>query len=90
MPWPDRPRADPHPAAGGTTWDKTPRLPQVSAYDDDLRTMAYPVIDAIGLQRGRITAGRGYPPFAFAPFRAALRSSGVEVGLGGGLRTTWG
>ncbi|MET7386189.1 hypothetical protein ACFYPT_13590 [Streptomyces sp. NPDC005529] len=42
--------------AGGTTWEKTRRLPEASAHDDDLRTMAYRLIDAAGLQRGRITA----------------------------------
>ncbi|MGW6487803.1 DNA polymerase Y family protein [Streptomyces sp. NPDC055056] len=42
--------------AGGTTWEKSRRLPEASAHDDDLRTMAYRLIDAAGLQRGRITA----------------------------------
>ncbi|WP_406375772.1 hypothetical protein OG788_39615 [Streptomyces sp. NBC_00647] len=42
--------------AGGTSWEKTRRLPEASAHDDDLRTMAYRLIDAAGLQRGRITA----------------------------------
>ncbi|MFE4703484.1 hypothetical protein ACFRIC_41165 [Streptomyces sp. NPDC056738] len=41
--------------AGGTTWEKTRRLPEASAHDDDLRSMAYRLIDAAGLQRGRIT-----------------------------------
>ncbi|MFF4539982.1 hypothetical protein [Streptomyces aureus] len=41
--------------AGGTTWDKTRRLTEASAHDDDLRTTAYRLIDAAGLQRGRIT-----------------------------------
>ncbi|MGW5505952.1 DinB/UmuC family translesion DNA polymerase [Streptomyces rochei] len=34
--------------AGGTSWDKTRRLPEASAHDDDLRTMAYRLIDAAG------------------------------------------
>jgi len=34
--------------------------------------------------------GGAYPSFACVPFKAALKSSAVEVGLGGGLRTTWG
>ncbi|MCX4461081.1 hypothetical protein OG585_47940 (plasmid) [Streptomyces sp. NBC_01340] len=41
--------------AGGTTWEKTRRLPDASAHDDDLRTSAYRLIDAAGLQRGRLT-----------------------------------
>ncbi|MFD9195466.1 hypothetical protein ACFWCA_45555 [Streptomyces phaeochromogenes] len=41
--------------AGGTSWEKTRRLPEASAADDDLRTMAYRLIDAAGLQRGRLT-----------------------------------
>lgn len=41
--------------AGGTSWEKTRRLPDASAADDDLRTMAYRLIDAAGLQRGRLT-----------------------------------
>ncbi|WP_328691081.1 hypothetical protein OHU07_31395 [Streptomyces phaeochromogenes] len=40
--------------AGGTSWEKTRRLPEASAHDDDLRTMAYRLIDAAGLQRGRL------------------------------------
>ncbi len=41
--------------AGGTTWEKTRRPPEASAHDDDLRTLAYRLIDAAGLQRGRLT-----------------------------------
>ncbi|MCX4597597.1 hypothetical protein OG819_50980 [Streptomyces sp. NBC_01549] len=41
--------------AGGTTWEKTRRLPDASAHDHDLRTSAYRLIDAAGLQRGRLT-----------------------------------
>ncbi|GGJ63197.1 hypothetical protein GCM10010121_087390 [Streptomyces brasiliensis] len=41
--------------AGGTSWDKTRRLPEPSAHDDDLRTAAYQLMDAAGLQRGRLT-----------------------------------
>ncbi|MFE7069036.1 hypothetical protein ACFU96_02925 [Streptomyces sp. NPDC057620] len=41
--------------AGGTAWEKTRRLPEASAHEDDLRTMAYRLIDAAGLQRGRLT-----------------------------------
>ncbi|MEU5242603.1 hypothetical protein AB0G81_00480 [Streptomyces asoensis] len=42
--------------AGGTSWEKTRRLPEPSAHDDDLRTLAYRLMDAAGLQRGRLTA----------------------------------
>ncbi|MCW8102705.1 DNA polymerase Y family protein [Streptomyces tauricus] len=41
--------------AGGTAWEKTRRLPEASAHEDDLRTLAYRLIDAAGLQRGRLT-----------------------------------
>ncbi|EFL37299.1 DNA polymerase Y family protein [Streptomyces griseoflavus] len=41
--------------AGGTSWAKTRRLPEPSAHDDDLRTLAYRLMDAAGLQRGRLT-----------------------------------
>ncbi|MGW0572966.1 DNA polymerase Y family protein [Streptomyces tauricus] len=41
--------------AGGTGWEKTRRMPEASAHEDDLRTMAYRLIDAAGLQRGRLT-----------------------------------
>ncbi|MEU8868240.1 DNA polymerase Y family protein [Streptomyces umbrinus] len=41
--------------AGGTAWEKTRRLPEDSAHEDDLRTMAYRLIDAAGLQHGRLT-----------------------------------
>ncbi|MFJ4540002.1 hypothetical protein ACIP39_29195 [Streptomyces tibetensis] len=40
--------------AGGSTWTKT-RLIEPSHHDDDLRTLAYRLIDAAGLQRGRLT-----------------------------------
>ncbi|WP_306192106.1 MULTISPECIES: hypothetical protein [unclassified Streptomyces] len=41
--------------AGGTSWEKTRRLTEPSAHDDDLRTAAYQLMDAAGLQRGRLT-----------------------------------
>ncbi|MFZ4145483.1 DNA polymerase Y family protein [Streptomyces griseoincarnatus] len=41
--------------AGGTSWEKTRRLTEPSAHDDDLRTLAYQLMDATGLQRGRLT-----------------------------------
>ncbi|MFJ4467243.1 hypothetical protein ACIP2X_06925 [Streptomyces sp. NPDC089424] len=42
--------------AGGGTWHKTRRLPEPSAHDDDLRTLAYQLMDAAALQRGRLVA----------------------------------
>ncbi|MFF1272493.1 hypothetical protein ACFVZC_03600 [Streptomyces marokkonensis] len=41
--------------AGGAGWEKTRRLTEPSAHDDDLRTLAYRLMDAAGLQRGRLT-----------------------------------
>ncbi|MEV7130645.1 hypothetical protein [Streptomyces sp. NPDC093260] len=41
--------------AGGATWEKTRRLPEASGHDEDLRTIAYQLMDAAGLQRGRLT-----------------------------------
>ncbi|WP_369228017.1 hypothetical protein AB5J52_00195 [Streptomyces sp. R39] len=41
--------------AGDTRWEKTRRLGEASAHDDDLRTLAYRLMDAAGLQRGRLT-----------------------------------
>ncbi len=33
---------------------EVPPLPSASAHDDDLRTLAYQLMDAAGLQRGRL------------------------------------
>ncbi|MET8566029.1 hypothetical protein ABZV75_37765 [Streptomyces flaveolus] len=41
--------------AGGTLWEKTRRLPEPSAHEDNLRTLAYQLMDAAGLQRARLT-----------------------------------
>ncbi|GAA5021617.1 DNA polymerase Y family protein [Streptomyces siamensis] len=41
--------------AGRSTWEKTRRLREPSAHDDDLRHLAYQLMDAAGLQRGRLT-----------------------------------
>ncbi|MFC8095343.1 hypothetical protein [Streptomyces sp. NPDC057301] len=41
--------------AGNGSWTKTRRLPEPSAHDDDLRLLAYQLMDAAGLQRGRLT-----------------------------------
>ncbi|MGW2938131.1 DinB/UmuC family translesion DNA polymerase [Streptomyces sp. NPDC001156] len=41
--------------AGGPSWDKPRRLPEVTAHEEDLRVMAYRLIDAAGLPRGRLT-----------------------------------
>ncbi|MEU3342435.1 hypothetical protein [Streptomyces sp. NPDC006668] len=42
--------------AGNSRWEKTRRLAEPSAHDDDLRLAAYQLMDAAGLQRGRLTA----------------------------------
>ncbi|WP_406224145.1 hypothetical protein [Streptomyces canus] len=41
--------------AGGSSWEKTRRLAAPSAHEDDLRRLAYQLMDAAGLQRGRLT-----------------------------------
>ncbi|MFI9155549.1 hypothetical protein [Streptomyces sp. NPDC053367] len=41
--------------AQGGSWEKTRRLLEPSAHDDDLRTLAYRLMDAACLQRGRLT-----------------------------------
>ncbi|MEV7082389.1 hypothetical protein AB0N88_28250 [Streptomyces sp. NPDC093516] len=40
--------------ASGSSWEKTRRLAEPSAHDDDLRALAYQLMDAAGLQRGRL------------------------------------
>ncbi|WP_331724030.1 hypothetical protein [Streptomyces sp. NBC_00005] len=42
--------------AGGPKWDKTRRLTEPSAHEDDLRLLTYQLMDAAGLQRGRLTS----------------------------------
>lgn len=41
--------------ADGAGWEKTRRLPEPSAHEDDLRTVACQLMDAAGLQRARLT-----------------------------------
>ncbi|MER6274441.1 hypothetical protein [Streptomyces sp900105755] len=41
--------------AGGPAWEKTRRLPEPSGHEDDLRQLTYQLMDAAGLQRGRLT-----------------------------------
>ncbi|MFD8306973.1 hypothetical protein ACFV29_32225 [Streptomyces sp. NPDC059690] len=41
--------------AGGGRWERTRRPAEPSAHDDDLRLLAYRLMDAAGLQRGRLT-----------------------------------
>ncbi|MFJ9250480.1 hypothetical protein [Streptomyces sp. NPDC101776] len=41
--------------AGGPKWEKTRRMVEPSAHEDDLRQIAYRLMDAAGLQRGRLT-----------------------------------
>ncbi|MFD5952029.1 hypothetical protein ACFWAZ_38920 [Streptomyces collinus] len=40
--------------AGGSTWEKPRRLAEPSQHDDDLRAADYQLMDAAGLQRGRL------------------------------------
>ncbi|MET7738489.1 hypothetical protein ABZT02_45640 [Streptomyces sp. NPDC005402] len=42
--------------AGNSSWEKTRRLAAPSGHDDDLRQLAYQLMDAAALQRGRLTA----------------------------------
>lgn len=42
--------------AGGGRWEKTRRLAAPSGHEDDLRQLAYQLMDAAALQRGRLTA----------------------------------
>ncbi|MGW4866969.1 DNA polymerase Y family protein [Streptomyces chartreusis] len=42
--------------AGDGRWEKSRRLAVPSGHDDDLRLIAYQLMDAAGLQRGRLTA----------------------------------
>ncbi|MEU9737181.1 hypothetical protein [Streptomyces sp. NPDC048002] len=42
--------------AGNTGFTRTRRLTEPSTHDDDLRLLAYQLMDAAGLQRGRLTA----------------------------------
>ncbi|MEW2623663.1 hypothetical protein [Streptomyces sp. NPDC048106] len=41
--------------ADGAGWEKNRRLPEPSAHEEDLRTVAYQLMDAAGLQRARLT-----------------------------------
>ncbi|MEU0413910.1 hypothetical protein ABZ307_39855 [Streptomyces griseorubiginosus] len=41
--------------AGGSSWEKTRRLAAPSGHEDGLRQLAYQLMDAAGLQRGRLT-----------------------------------
>ncbi|MFD7136777.1 hypothetical protein [Streptomyces sp. NPDC059894] len=41
--------------AGNCSWEKTRCLKEPSAHDEDLRVLAYRLMDAAGLQRGRLT-----------------------------------
>ncbi|XUL89952.1 DNA polymerase Y family protein [Streptomyces galilaeus] len=41
--------------AGGPTWERTRRLAEPSGHEDDLRQLTYQLMDAAGLQRGRLT-----------------------------------
>lgn len=41
--------------AGGPAWERTRRLAEPSGHEDDLRQLTYQIMDAAGLQRGRLT-----------------------------------
>ncbi|MFD9007055.1 hypothetical protein ACFV0T_40030 [Streptomyces sp. NPDC059582] len=41
--------------AGGSSWERARRLKEPSEHDDDLRALAYQLMDGAGLQRGRLT-----------------------------------
>ncbi|MDV9168633.1 hypothetical protein R6V09_00555 [Streptomyces sp. W16] len=41
--------------AGGPAWERTRRLAEPSGHEDDLRQLTYQLMDAAGLQRGRLT-----------------------------------
>ncbi|WP_338056499.1 hypothetical protein [Streptomyces torulosus] len=41
--------------AGGASWETVRRLAAPSTHDEDLRVLAYRLMDAAGLQRGRLT-----------------------------------
>ncbi|MEV0472338.1 DNA polymerase Y family protein [Streptomyces prunicolor] len=41
--------------AGGPAWERTRRLAAPSGHEDDLRQLTYQLMDAAGLQRGRLT-----------------------------------
>ncbi|WP_420036093.1 DNA polymerase Y family protein [Streptomyces sp. cg28] len=62
--------------AGGPTWERTRRLVEASAHEDDLRSAAYRLMDAAGLQRARLTAmsvrGQDLVPAATAPLQITL------------------
>ncbi|WP_394815986.1 DinB/UmuC family translesion DNA polymerase [Streptomyces gibsoniae] len=41
--------------ADNSSWEKTRRLSEPSAHDEGLRILAHQLMDAAGLQRGRLT-----------------------------------
>ncbi|MFE2267475.1 DinB/UmuC family translesion DNA polymerase [Streptomyces griseosporeus] len=41
--------------AGGGQWQKTRRLAEPSAHEEDMHALAYQLMDVAGLQRGRLT-----------------------------------
>ncbi|WP_323138322.1 MULTISPECIES: hypothetical protein [unclassified Streptomyces] len=59
---------------------RTRRLPEASAHDDDLRTLAYRLIDAAGLQRGRLTGItlKGEDLIAAGPFAEQISFDGAR------------
>ncbi|MFF5611207.1 hypothetical protein ACFY65_33250 [Streptomyces cellulosae] len=61
--------------AGGTSWEKTRRLTEPSAHDDDLRLLAYQLMGTAGLQRGRSPASPRKATTSSTPTRSPSRSA---------------
>ncbi|MEU8749771.1 hypothetical protein AB0C88_04745 [Streptomyces chartreusis] len=60
--------------AGDGRWEKTRRLAEPSGHDDDLRLIAYQLMDAAGLQRGRLTALASRARTSSTPTKSPSRS----------------
>ncbi|MEU8955010.1 hypothetical protein AB0C93_11965 [Streptomyces sp. NPDC048518] len=65
--------------AGGATWERSRRLAEASAHEEDLRTLAYRLMDGAGLERGRITGmtlrAEDLIPSGQAPIQISLDST---------------
>lgn len=70
--------------AGGPSWEKTRRLPEASAHDDDLRATAYRLIDAAGLHGAASPASFSGARTWSAPIRSPSRSASIAP-----ARTSW-
>ncbi|MFD5843735.1 DinB/UmuC family translesion DNA polymerase [Streptomyces chartreusis] len=60
--------------AGDGRWGKTRRLAEPSGHDDDLRLIAYQLMDAAGLQRGRLTSLASRARTSSTPTKSPSRS----------------